>query len=393
MGSRKKRVAFIPVRGGSKSIPKKNIKEIAGKPLVYWAIDAAIDSKVFDEIYISTDDEEITEVVRKHSVQEKLTIVNRSAESATDTASTESAMIEFAKENEFEFITLIQATSPLLKAKDLKKGMESFLEDKKVGSLLSVCRQERFLWEKDKDNYYQPVNYDPQNRPRRQEFDGFLVENGAFYITSKKRLLKTGSRLSGNIGCYEMTADTYFELDEPSDWDIIEGLLKKKKKKDLYQKVKNIKLFLTDVDGVLTDAGMYYSEKGDELKKFNTRDGKGLELLRKQGINIGIITSEETQIVADRARKLQVTILYQGVKNKGALLTKILSDLDLAESEVAYIGDDINDLSIINRVGFSAAPHDAIEKIKSKVDYLCKKEGGKGCVREFIELIIDQLKN
>ena len=390
MGHRKKRVAFIPVRGGSKSIPKKNIKKIAGKPLVYWVIEAAIDSKVFDDIFISTDDQEIIRIVQKHPKTDELTIIERSQETATDTATTESAMLEFAEQFEFDIIALIQATSPLLKAEDLKSAMEKYLNSDKADSLLSVCRQERFIWEKDKKGFGKPINYDPFIRPRRQEFSGFLVENGAFYITERKRLLNTKIRISGNIICFEMSPDTYYELDEPSDWPIIESLLEEHKTPNFSGKLKDIKLFLTDVDGVLTDAGMYYSEKGDELKKFNTRDGKGLELLRKNGIEVGIITSEDTQIVADRAKKLKVDFLYQGKKDGGKLdaAREICDSMGIKLGDVAYIGDDINDLSIVEEVGFSAAPANAMESVRSQADYVCSHKGGEGCVREVAELII-----
>ena len=153
MGNRTKRVAFIPVRGGSKSIPKKNIKKIAGKPLVYWVIDAALESEVFNGIFISTDDDEIKQVIHQHPFADKLTIVSRSSKTATDKASTESAMLEFAQNHEFDEIVLIQATSPLLNGVHLKKACEDFSENKKVNSLLSGCRQERFIWQQTDNNF------------------------------------------------------------------------------------------------------------------------------------------------------------------------------------------------------------------------------------------------
>jgi len=391
MGNRAKRIAFIPVRGGSKSIPKKNIKKIAGKPLVYWVMDAALRSEVFDGIFISTDDAEIKDVVLKHPLSEQITVIDRSENTATDTATTESAMLEFASNYKFDEIALIQATSPLLEAEHIKEAFNAFKNKSEADSLLSVCRQERFIWQQTKnEDYVKPQNYDPKNRPRRQDFDGFLVENGAFYITKRENLLETGSRLSGKILCYEMPADTYFELDEPSDWAVIEKLLKKKKEADLKEKLKTIKLFLTDVDGVLTDAGMYYSENGDELKKFNTRDGKGMELMREKGIKIGIITSENTKIVADRAKKLNVDFLFQSRKDGGKLKAAIemCEEIGIGLNEVAYIGDDVNDLSVINEVGFSACPADAVNQLIKKVDYVCVKKGGFGCVRELSEIII-----
>lgn len=391
MEESKRIVGFIPVRGGSKSIPKKNIKNIAGKPLVYWVIDAVLNSDVFDGIYISTDDAEIKDVINEHPFSDKLDIISRTEETATDSASTESAMIEFAQGHEFEEIVLIQATSPLLEGVHLKQAFDKFSNNKEADSLLSVCRQERFIWQQTQEGFTKPFNYDPKNRPRRQDFDGFLVENGTFYITRRNNLLESGSRLSGNILCYEMPPETYFELDELSDWDILEKLLQKKKKNHYKDKIKKIKLFITDVDGVLTDTGMYYSEKGDELKKFNTRDGKGIERLREKGIKVGIITSEDTKIVDDRAKKLKVDFLFQGRKDGGKLEAAIemCKKIGIGLNEVAYIGDDLNDLSIIEKVGFSACPADAIELVNSQVDYTCYKKGGKGCVREVAELIIN----
>jgi YrbI family 3-deoxy-D-manno-octulosonate 8-phosphate phosphatase len=381
-------VAFIPVRGGSKSIPKKNIKLLAGKPLVFWAIDAAIQSGEFHEIVISTDDNDIRETVLSHPRASHLNVIERSKETSTDTASTESVMLEYSRVHEYSDITLIQATSPLVSPEDLRNAVSKYLSENKADSMLSVCRQKRFLWIETESDFIEPANYDYLNRPRRQVFDGFLVENGAFYITSKERLEKTGSRISGNITYYEMPEETYYELDEPADWIIINQLLNKRKKQDLEARSKKVKLFLTDVDGVLTDAGMYYSEKGDELKKFNTRDGRGIENLRKSGIEVGIITSEDTEIVSRRAEKLKVEILYQGAKNKIEVLKEILSIHHLEKDEIAYIGDDLNDMEIMKQVGFSACPQDAQEAVKEIADYVCNIKGGEGCVREFSDLIL-----
>lgn len=217
-------VAFIPVRGGSKSIPLKNIKELAGQPLVYWTIDAAVNTPQIDKVYISTDSEDIKRVVSEYNKpnKEKIVVIDRSPETATDTASTESAMLEFANNYEFENIILIQATSPLLKSKDLEEAINKYPE---YDSMLSVVPQKRFIWNYNEDGSVSPTNYDFNSRPRRQDFDGFLVENGAFYITSKESFLRTGCRMEGKIGCQEMSEDAYYEIDEPSDWEVISHLI------------------------------------------------------------------------------------------------------------------------------------------------------------------------
>ena len=222
-------IAFIPVRGGSKSIPLKNIKLFCGKPLVYWVAKAASDCSCIDKVYVSTDCKEISEVVNDLALP-KIQLVKRSIETATDSSSTELAMLEFAQLYDFQNIVLIQATSPLLMTDDLHNGFDVFFKPG-VDSVVSVVRQKRFIWSKSKNGSVQSVNYDPKKRPRRQEWDGFLVENGAFYITSKRMLLKNRCRLSGNVYCCEMNEDSYFEIDEPDDWPIMETILKQRLKR------------------------------------------------------------------------------------------------------------------------------------------------------------------
>lgn len=238
-------IAFIPLRGGSKSVPLKNIKEIAGKPLAFWAIESALNCSLIDEVIVSTDSNVIKKKVEELK-NDKLKVVNRSKETATDTASTESAMLEFAKSDDsFEHIILIQTTSPLLESFHLEEGIKKYFENK-CDSLLSVVRQQKFIWE-EKSNKAMPVNYNPLYRPRRQEWKGFLVENGAFYITSRESLLKTQCRISGKIRTYEMPKETYFELDEPSDWIIIEKLLEQKRSRTMVRQAHHKKFATPEV--------------------------------------------------------------------------------------------------------------------------------------------------
>jgi len=381
-----KMVAFIPVRGGSKSIPLKNIKLLNGRPLIYWTLDAAVNCAEINKVVVSTDSQEIKNVVEKYG-SPRIEIINRSEEVSTDTASTESVMIEFVKNYDFENIVLVQATSPLLESGDITNGINKFFEDN-IDSVLSVVRQKRFIWE-ERALVVNAINYDPQYRPRRQELNGFLVENGAFYITSKEDLLSTECRISGNIAAVEMPEETYFEIDEPSDWTIVEGLLKKKAKSESNDHViKKIKCVLTDSDGVLTDGGMYYSENGDELKKFNTKDGMGFKLLRESGIMTGIITGENIELVRRRAEKMKVDEVYLGIQDKMKILDEICSKYNLKYDEIAYIGDDINDLEVIKTVGLGCTVNDGMECVKEVANVITKAKGGEGAVREVVEIIL-----
>lgn len=382
-------VAFIPVRGGSKSIPLKNIKKICGKPLVYWVISAAVGCKAIDKVYVATDSEQIKVTVEKFYM-DKVTVIGRSRETATDIASTESAMLEFAHNFEFDNIVLIQATSPLLTYDDLNRGFQTY-EKEGTDSVLSVVKQKRFHWALDENENAYPTNYDVYARPRRQEFDGYYVENGAFYITSRKRLLASGNRVSGNIRLTEMNEDTFFEIDEPGDWVIIEALMKKNGFSDSSKKIinyKNIKMFLTDCDGCLTDGGMYYSENGDELKKFNTRDGKAFELLRQKGILTGIITSEDVELVRRRAAKLKLDIVECGTHDKLNTIKRLAAQHNLTLDQIAYVGDDINDLDAIKNVGLGCSVANGIKAVRDAADYVSELPGGMGAIREIVQILI-----
>lgn len=379
-------VALIPVRGGSKSIPLKNIKPICGKPLIYWTLKAACMCEAIDIVYVATDSESIMQTVNSFNFS-KVVVIKRSAESATDTASTEFVMLEFAENYQFDNIILIQATSPLLQSYDLKRGFDEFLLTD-TDSVLSVVRQKRFIWQQDDKGYARSTNYNVFHRPRRQEFDGFLVENGAFYITSRNELLRTRNRVSGRIRVIEMCEDSYYEIDEPSDWVILEALMRRKGISE-NKLVSEIKMFLTDCDGCLTDGGMYYSENGDELKKFNTRDGMGFALLKERGVITGIITGEDTKLTQRRAEKLKMDIYVSGCKDKLSIIKELCLKYSIGLENVAYVGDDINDLDTIKAVGFGCCPSDAVTSIKDVADFVTSTKGGEGAIREVINKIVE----
>src|SRR2546426_5337473 len=153
--------------------------------------------------------------------------------------------------------------------------------------------------------------------------------------------------------------------------------------------LKRIRLVAMDVDGVLTDAGMYYSESGEELKKFNTRDGMGIKLLQAAGLVTALITMEETKLVTRRAEKLAIPEVHQGARDKLAVMREMVARHGLTLHQMAYIGDDVNDLEVLNAVGFSAAPADALPAVRNAVDYVCRQKGGEGAGREVADLILE----
>jgi len=158
--------------------------------------------------------------------------------------------------------------------------------------------------------------------------------------------------------------------------------------KSLLQKCKKIKLVISDVDGVLTDGGIYFSNQGESLKKFNVKDGMGVELLHNKKIKTVLMTREKSSIVKKRGQKIKSDKIMLGIMNKYKELEKIKKEFNVENENIAYIGDDINDLEIMKSVGLSATPSDGHIKIKSISNYICKKNGGEGAFREFAELIL-----
>lgn len=381
-------IAFIPVRGGSKSIPLKNIKRFCNKPLVCWNIEALENCDLVDEIIVATDSQEIANVVKSCDYK-KTKIYWRDPENAIDTASTESVMLEYINKNNIpvdDIFMLVQATSPLTETEHFTAALKQFQKGS-YDSMLSCVRNYRFFWKEDGTS----LNYDYRNRPRRQEFNGELMENGAFYINSVTNILTDKNRLSGKIGIYEMPEYTATEIDEPDDWIILENLMMRHVLSSKSDRL-DIKLLLSDVDGTLTDGGMYYSEKGDELKKFNTRDGMGFRLLREKGIKTGIITSEDRDLNIRRAEKLGLDFLVQGKKNIGKLdaVKDICNQNNILLSQVAYIGDDINDIELLKSVGYAACPSDANKFVRAiPTIHVMSCRGGEGCVRELAELLLE----
>jgi 3-deoxy-D-manno-octulosonate 8-phosphate phosphatase (KDO 8-P phosphatase) len=156
----------------------------------------------------------------------------------------------------------------------------------------------------------------------------------------------------------------------------------------MQQQAAKIKLLLLDVDGVLTNGQIIYDGTGNELKMFNVRDGHGLKLIQRAGIKVGIITGRKSEVVARRAAELGIEILYQGALNKLEPYREIVSQSGLAAEQIAYVGDDLIDLQVLRRVGFSATVADADAEVRQRVDYVASLPGGCGAVREICDLLL-----
>lgn len=382
-----KKIGFIPLRKGSKGIKNKNTKKIVGRPLFTWVLTEALFSDL-DEVYVFTDDLSIKEFVEnQYQWSPKVKVLLRNNKNANDSASTESAMLEFSNQinHEFDILCLLQATSPLTTSKDIN-GSLAKITDKSFDSVVSVVKTHRFTWNENGT----PKNYNVFKRPRRQEFEGLLIENGAIYATTKKAFLKSKNRVSGKIGLIKMPEESLLEIDTETDWIAIEQMLiEQLKKKKETSKITHLVL---DVDGVFTDGSVYYSKDGELSKQFDMRDGMGLEILREQGVEIIVMTSEQSELVAQRMKKLQLSNVYLGVKDKYALLKHLITTKEIELGSIAYMGDDINDLANICSVGWSLIPKNATQIVKQYADIVLTKDSGNGAIREACEFILNYNK-
>ncbi|RKN80009.1 N-acylneuraminate cytidylyltransferase [Ulvibacterium marinum] len=379
-----KSIGFIPLRKNSKGIPGKNKKKLLGRPLFTWVLTEAIFSNL-DEVFIFTDDTEIIDYVNTHfNWSTKVKCLERSSENASDTSSTEAAMLEFCDkvETNFDIFCLLQATSPLTQRTDIDRGLEK-LQKEKLDAVLSVVNTHRFTWSKDG----KPLNYDFRNRPRRQDFEGLLIENGAIYCTTKSALLASKNRLSGEIGTIEMSEDTLVEIDSETDWQVVEQLLTSNFKQN--KSTQRINYLILDVDGVFTDGRVTFNSEGEFSKVFDMRDGMGLEILRQHDVRVMVMTSENSEVVAERMKKLKIEDVFLGIKDKYSCLEDICMERNISPKEIAYIGDDVNDLSNMLRAGWSLCPYNATRLIQFHADIVLKNKSAEGAIREASEFIIN----
>jgi N-acylneuraminate cytidylyltransferase len=391
-------VAFIPLHGDSKrnvncadvncATGVNSLRQMAGRPLFAWGLEQAIASGCFDAIYLIADSpaEIRKEVADEFPSADKLVEV-LDYDTVQDEGSRDRALLEFQQkllsDAPFDVMCLIQVASPLTRAEDFRAAKQKFLSES-LDSLLTAVQSKRFFWTR----AGAPVGFDAMKRPARPDIEGYLVENGAFYLTNAKLLADHHCRLGGRIGIHEMTAETAIEIIDEAGWMAVEQLLLKQKLASAKARASHIKALVLDVDGTLTDAGMYYGPAGEALKKFNTRDAHGLQLLRENGISICVISTEDSPAVGARMKKLRIDEYYPGVQKKLPLLLQLAKRWGIALQDIGYIGDDLSDLECLSRVGSAFCPADAVSEILRQAHYICERAGGHGAVREVCDLIL-----
>lgn len=342
-------IALIPVKKGDMS-------PICGKSLIYWTIQSVHKSEKIDLIYAIADCGEVVKELELFSF-EKVRILYKQFTNKQDCLDVVMEEVE-QKSSSQSHLVYIERITPLLRTKDIEAGV-TLLESGNAESVSSVAGY--------------------QNQ---------FINNGVFCMTSMVTYQKERSFKSGKVETVEMLPESLLEIHDKVDLQIMQLLMKKygiTPEVSLTEKAKQIKIFLTDCDGCLTDGGMYYTENGDELKKFNTKDGMGFSVLREKGIVTGIVTGENVEMVRRRGKKLKLDEVHCGISNKIEVVKSICEKYGCTLEQVAYVGDDINDREVLESVGISCSVANAQDEIKQIVDYVTVRKGGEGAIREVID--------
>ncbi|KAM9335472.1 N-acylneuraminate cytidylyltransferase A [Symphorus nematophorus] len=390
-GHKRHVAAVILARGGSKGIPLKNIKMLAGVPLIGWVLRAAVDSNMFDSIWVSTDHPEIEKVAKAWGAK----VHRRSPEVSKDSSTSLDTIKEFIKLNpEVDVMCNIQATSPCLHPFHVKAALE-MITLQGYDSVFSVVRRHQFRWQevkKGSGELTKPFNLDPANRPRRQDWDGELCENGSLYFTTKDLIINKGLLQGGKVGYYEMLPQYSVDIDVDIDWPVAEQRVLRYGYFGL-ETPEVVRLMFCNVSGCLTEGRIFLSASGEEMVSVNTRDTAGLRKLQKEDVEVVLLTSSLDPVVQSLADKLAertgCKVIEVGEEPLEDLATMV-EQRGLQWKDVAYMGNDEPDVKCLNLAGLSAVPGDAPVVAINAAKYTCHSIGGKGAVREFTEHILLQ---
>ncbi len=380
-------LALVPARGGSKGIPRKNIQPLAGKPLLAYTIEHARQTPAITRVVVSTDDAEIAAIAQQYGAE----VVWRPVEISGDDASSESALLhalDYLRDTEGyepDLVVFLQATSPLRQPDDIQKAIET-LQREQADALFSACAVHGFIWRRE-GKRLSSLSYDYRNRPRRQEMGGEdLLENGSIYVFKPAMLRQYGNRLGGKIAVYRMHPLDSFQVDEPDDLQLIEQLLPLRNRQPR-PRLATIRLLVLDFDGVLTDNRALVDEEGRESVWVNRSDGWGIARLKEAGVEVIVLSSETNPVVAARCRKLGIEY-RQAEEHKEAVLQQLVASRGLTMQQVAYVGNDVNDLGCMRLAGVSVAVADAHPDVLQAAHLILSRPGGRGAVRELCDWIL-----
>ena len=399
-------LAVIPARGGSKSIPRKNILDFAGHPLIAYSIAAAQQAETVTRIIVSTDDEEIAEVARRYGAEVPFMRPQEHAQDATPDYPVFAHALKWLAEHEGyspEFVIQLRPTTPVRPPEMIDEGVRILRQHPEADSLRVVVpsgQNPHKMWRIGEDGKMSNLLdveglAEPYNAPR-QKLPPTYWQTGHLDVIRPSVILEKGS-MTGEV-VMPLVLDPLYtvDIDTQRDWEqaervLLSGLPSVHPTQPAYNLPEQIDLIVLDFDGVLTDNRVWVDQNGVEQIAAHRGDGMGISMLKKAGYQVMILSTETNPVVAARARKMNVPV-YQGVEKKGQVLTNLLAETQIQGENVVYVGNDINDLPCFPLVGCAAAVADAHPDVLAQADLVLQTPGGFGAIRELADLIIKKVQ-
>ncbi|WP_062305575.1 acylneuraminate cytidylyltransferase [Demequina subtropica] len=375
-------VAVIPARGGSKGVPGKNVAPVGGVPLIGRAIRAALAAGNVDRVYVSTDDAAIAAVAAAHGAA----VVERPAEIAGDTASSEDALLHALDAitdggQDPRILVFMQATSPFIDPTAIRDAVDRVREGEE-DVVFSAFETYAFLWRRGEAGA-EGVNHDHSFRPRRQDREPHYQETGAFYVLDVAGFRASRFRFFGRVGIAQVDAATAVEIDEPRELELSRALAPFL---DAPEPIA-AKALVMDFDGVHTEDLVTVDQDGKEAVTVSRSDGMGIGLLRAAGVPMLILSKERNPVVTARGAKLRVEV-RQGIDDKVAVLHAWCEEQGLDPADVAYVGNDVNDAGPLAAVGWPVVVPDAHPAVAGLARIRLTTPGGRGALRELADRIL-----
>jgi len=404
-------LALIPARGGSKGIPRKNIKPFAGYPLVAWSIAVGLQANSVSRVIVSTDDEEIASVARQFGAETPFLRPSEYAQDRTPDLPTFEHALKWLEDVEGykpDIIVQLRPTSPLRSRDMIDSAVKILIDNPDADSVRGVVPsgQNPFkMWRF--QGYDKPMRpllevegiAEPYNAPR-QILPPTYWQTGHIDAIRTKTITHKKS-LTGDV-IYPLVIDPRYtvDIDTPVDWAKYEALvyqggldLVTPNTKQRRRMPKKVELIIFDFDGVFTDNRVWTDQEGREMVAASRSDSLKFGTLREKGIEVMILSSEPNPVVAARAKKMGVEVMHGiGLQDKGRVMREVLEEKNVKAENVVYVGNDINDLPCFDVAGWSVAVPDAYPEVLQAADFVLSKPGGYGAVRELCEIILNKLQ-
>ena len=399
-------LAVIPARGGSKGIPRKNVRDFAGSPLIAFSIAAALQSETVTRVIVSTDDEEIAAVAREYGAEVPFMRPAEYAQDSTLDLPVFAHVLQTLADTEGyhpEVVVQLRPTSPIRPLTMVDDAVRLLLDNPEADSVRGVVpagQNPHKMWRIDEASgrmmaLLQVEGIDePYNSPR-QKLPPVYWQTGHIDAIRPRAILEKNS-MSGDV-ILPLLVDTSFtvDIDTPADWTRYEWQVERGGLEMVWPRQKgrvfpkDVALVIFDFDGVMTDNKVYVDQDGFEMVAANRGDGAGIKMLRRAGIDTMVLSTEVNPVVEARCRKLNTPAL-QGIEDKGTALKDYFVDHDVDPAKVIYVGNDLNDMPCFPLVGFGVAVADAVPEVRSAADMVLSRNGGDGAVRELCDLILKE---